>query len=160
MNEAALRELLDRTAIDELHARYLFALDWQDAEAMASMFTEDGVLDWAGGVVTGRAEIRATAAEMLRYFGARGTAEGLDHSPRLRHFVTNKLIRLNGDTATTLAYWFECDNDNRNRWPYVGAYGHYEDELVRTPDGWLFTRRTIYNEMMPQRLAPKVNPAW
>lgn len=35
----------DRAAIEHLMARYLFALDFFDADAYASCFTEDGVLD-------------------------------------------------------------------------------------------------------------------
>ena len=47
----------DRAEIDDLLARYLFALDWQDAEKYGEVFASDGVLVWAGGTVNGRAAI-------------------------------------------------------------------------------------------------------
>lgn len=155
-----VRELLDRLAIDELHGRYIFALDWFDADTVASTFTEDGVLDWAGGVIEGREAIRSAIAGMRAYFGRLEEADTPQRPARLRHFVTNKLIAIEGDEARTLAFWFELNNDNRPRWPYVGAYGHYEDKVVRTGEGWRFSRRTIFNEMMEERKGPAANPAW
>ena len=35
----------DRAEIEDLMARYLFAMDWGDFDAYAATFTEDGVLD-------------------------------------------------------------------------------------------------------------------
>ena len=155
-----VRDLLDRRDIDELHSRYLFGLDWRDADAVASTFAEDGVLDWLGGLVEGREAIREEVKNMKAFFGKFEEADKPSHPSRLRHFVTNKLMKIDGDTATTRAFWFEIDNDNRHRWPYVGAYGHYEDDLVRTPDGWRFKRRKIFNEYTNERIAPAENPGW
>lgn len=160
MDEAMLRDMHDRMTIDELHSRYIFALDWYDADIVASLFAEDGVLDWAGGVVEGREAIRAAVAEMRVYFGKFEAVDAPTRPARLRHFVTNKVMDICGDQARTVAFWFELNNDNRPRWPYVGAYGHYEDTLVRTADGWRFKRRTIFNEMMDERKASPANPAW
>ncbi|HWW66143.1 MAG TPA: nuclear transport factor 2 family protein [Sphingomonadaceae bacterium] len=151
----------DRLAIDDLHARYIFALNWQDADTVASLFAEDGVLDWVGGVVEGREAIRAEVRNMRAFFGRFEEADAPLHPARLRHFVTNKLVDIQGDAAKSIAYWFELNNDNRLRWPYVGAYGHYEDEIRRTPaEGWRFVRRTIFNEQMSERAGPQHNPAW
>lgn len=36
----------DRAAIEDLQARYLFALDFHDPDLYVSTFTEDGVLDY------------------------------------------------------------------------------------------------------------------
>jgi hypothetical protein len=160
MNQPSMQETFDRLAIDELHGRYLFALDWLDADTLSSLFTEDGVLDWAGGVIEGRAAIRRAVIGMEGYFATRGAAESPLRTPRLRHFVTNKIMDIKGDRATTMAFWLELDNDNRHRWPYVGAYGHYEDALIRTNEGWRFSRRTIFNEMMEERKGPAKNPGW
>ena len=97
---------------------------------------------------------------MRAYFGKFEEADKPLRPSRLRHFVTNKLIKIEGDIAHTLAFWFEIDNDNRQRWPYVGAYGHYEDEIVRTPEGWRFKLRKIFNENTDERAAPAKNPGW
>jgi hypothetical protein len=43
----------DRAAIEDLQARYLFALDFHDPDLYVSTFTEDGILDYGNGDVKG-----------------------------------------------------------------------------------------------------------
>lgn len=160
LDSTELQKLIDKMQIDELHSRYLFALDWLDDKILPELFTEDGVLDWVGGVVEGRDALRDAVRNMQAFFGKSQQADAPLRPSRLRHFVTNKVMEIEGDRARTLAFWFEIDNDNRQRWPYVGAYGHYEDELLRTADGWRFKRRKIFNELTDDRAAPASNPAW
>ncbi len=154
----AIDAIADRLAIDDLYSRYIFALNWQDADTVASVFAEDGVLDWAGGVVAGRDAIRGEVERMRTHFARLEEADAPLHPARLRHFLTNKLIDIGWDEARSLAYWLEVNDDNRLRQPYVGAYGHYEDRLRRTPEGWRFVRRTIFNEQMSERAGPRDNP--
>ncbi|MFO1399742.1 MAG: nuclear transport factor 2 family protein [Steroidobacteraceae bacterium] len=148
----------DRVEIQDLQARYMFALDWQDADAYAATFAEDGVLDWAGGIVPGREAIRKEVHGMRAYFAKHEQADAPTRPARLRHFISNVVVDFDGDRATGRAYWFEINDDNRSRLPYVGGYGHYEDELRRVDGHWLFTRRKIYNEMLPDRTARAVDP--
>jgi hypothetical protein len=150
----------DRAEIEDLQGRYLFALDWQDPQLYASTFTPDGVLVWAGGTVTGR---QAIVSEMTkaREVDARAAAGVAPLRPaRRRHFISNLVLRIDGDRATGRAYWFEFNNDIRDRRPYLGAYGHYEDELRRVAGHWLFTRRRIFNEQRDDMVATGTNPAW
>jgi uncharacterized protein (TIGR02246 family) len=153
------RYAADRAEIEDLQARYIFALDWQDADAYAATFTEDGVLDWAGGIVHGREAIRAEVRGMRAAFAKKEAADAPRRPARLRHFTTNAVLRVEGDRATHISYWFELDNDGRDRWPYVGGYGHYEDELRRVDGHWLYTKRKIFNEVMDSRAAGPQNPA-
>ena len=150
----------DRSEIEDLQSRYLFALDWQDPVLYASTFTEDGVLIWAGGTVTGRAAIvkEMTTAKAVDARAAAGVAPL--RPARRRHFISNIVLRIDGDHATGRAYWFEFNDDMRDRRPYLGAYGHYEDELRRVDGRWLFTRRRIFNEQRDDMVASEVNPAW
>jgi len=147
----------DRALIENLQARYLFAIDWLDAERYAATFMEDGELDWAGGVVKGRAAIRAQfEGGFRRMFG---NDDGSHKQPlRLRHFINNLVLKVEGDRATGRAYWFEFLNDNPGRVPMVRAYGHYEDELRRVNGDWLFASRKIINEFLEGRRADPVNP--
>jgi hypothetical protein len=158
--DAAIRYAADRAAIEELLARYLFALNWRDAEAYASTFTEDGVLDWAGGVAEGRAAIAEEMRGADAVFGEKEPADAPHHPARLRHFITNFVLKTDGDAATVRTYWLELNNDNRKRWPYVGGYGHSEDALRKVDGAWLFARRTIFNEILEDRTAGSENPAW
>ena len=59
----------DRAEIADLMARYLFAMDYHDADAYAECFTEDGELDWAMGVARGREAIRAEARSFAGKIG-------------------------------------------------------------------------------------------
>lgn len=150
----------DRSEIEDLQSRYLFALDWQNPQLYASTFTEDGVLVWAGGTVTGR---QAIVNEMTkaREVDARAAAGVAPLRPaRRRHFISNVVLRVEGDRATGRAYWFEFNDDIRDRRPYLGAYGHYEDELRRVDGQWLFSHRRIFNEQRDDMVATDVNPAW
>jgi len=158
--DAAIQYAADRAEIENLQARYLFALDWQDAEAYASTFTEDGVLDWAGGIARGRAAIREEVHGMRAVFARKEEGDAPKRPARLRHFISNFVLKVDGDRAEGRAYWFELNNDNRDRWPYCGGYGHYTDEMARTDGRWLFTYRKIWNEVMADRTAPMANPAW
>jgi uncharacterized protein (TIGR02246 family) len=158
--DAAIQYAADRAEIEDLQARYMFALDWQDAEAYASTFTDDGVLDWAGGVAEGRAAIMEEVRQMRAGFARKAEADAPKRPSRLRHFITNVTLRIDGNQAEGRAYWQELNNDNRERWPYQGSYGHYTDELRRVDGRWLFARRKIWNEIMADRAAPPENPAW
>jgi hypothetical protein len=157
---AALQYAADRAEIEDLQARYMFALDWQDGAVYASTFTPDGVLDWAGGIAQGRAAIAEEVAGMRAVFARKEAADAPRRPARLRHMITNVTLKIDGDTAEGRAYWFELNNDNRDRWPYVGGYGHYIDRLARVDGRWLFIYRKIFNEMLADRTAEAENPAW
>src|SRR4051812_26282895 len=72
---AAVRYAADRAEIENLQARYLFALDWQDPDIYASTFAPEGVLDWAGGVVNGREAIRKEVQGMRETFAKRAAED-------------------------------------------------------------------------------------
>ena len=77
-----------------------------------------------------------------------------------RHFVSNFTVRIDGDHATARSLWFEFNNDGSDRRPYVGAYGHLEDELRHEGGRWLIARHQVFNEQRPGMTAPDRNPAW
>src|SRR6187200_3089239 len=54
----------DRAAIEDLQARYLFAMDFGDPDLYVTMFTEDGILDVGSGEIKGRQAIKETIARM------------------------------------------------------------------------------------------------
>jgi uncharacterized protein (TIGR02246 family) len=150
----------DYAEIDDLMARYLFALDWQDPEMYGNLFTEDGVLVWAGGTVDGRAAI-IQEIHNARAADEKANAATPDLHPfKRRHFISNFTVRIDGDKATARSLWFEFNNDNPERRPYVGAYGHLEDELRRVDGHWLFAHHKVYNEQRPAMTAGDTNPAW
>jgi len=144
---AAVQTMIDKTEIAELQSRYMYAIDWRDADMYAAVFTDDGVLEWPEGSARGKDAIRDSSLKIGAFFDGISASTPNKKPFRLRHFVTNRVINVTGDTAKAWAYWFDFSNDNLARWPYVAGYGFYEDDLVRTPQGWRFSRRQVFNEI-------------
>lgn len=150
----------ERAAIMDLQSRYLFAMDFQDAATYASTFAEDGVLNWARGEIKGR--------KALHEFMASGTYNPTREADKgkwpaaSRHFITNQVIKVEGNTARAMTYWFQATNNTADRRTMVlGLFGHYEDELAKIEGKWYFKKRTIYNEGLEDRhKAGQKNPAW
>lgn len=151
----------DRAEIENLAARYLFALDFRDAKTYSETFTEDGILDYGRGEVKGRKAIFDLIDGMNK---RAGEAEAKDTSglrpPAGRHNISNMVIKVDGNTAKMVAYWFHHGNDNPERTSSADGYGHYVDELVRVNGHWLFKKRKIYNEQVDEWASPPGNPAW
>jgi hypothetical protein len=147
----------DRARIEDLMARYLFAMDWNDYDAYAECFTEDGVLDYAMGFAEGRETIRAEARHFKENVAQMFVRP--DGQPaKLRHVVTHKAIRIEGDRAWNTGSWFEMADDGPECAPKLGSFGHYEDELLKVGGEWKFKRRKIYNEFLKDRGSSAVNP--
>jgi hypothetical protein len=154
---AAVQEMIDKMAIGELQSRYMYALDWYDADMYASVFTEDGVLEWPEGNCKGRKAIHEACVRIGAFYNKLATGSAPTKAAHKRHFLTNRMITVSGDRAQAVSYWFDLFNDNMGRIPYVPAYGHYQDELIRTAEGWRFTSRKIFNEI--SSTSSKENPA-
>lgn len=152
----------DRAQIEDLLARYLFALDWNDFESFGAMFTEDASIEFARGKCVGRDEIVAT----IKGFKERIVEIycDVDGNPGvLRHVLGQTVIRVEGNRAWTRVFWWEGANDGpRNQHdrltPTMGSFGIYEDELIKQDGNWLFTSRRILNEFLPGRESSKENP--
>jgi hypothetical protein len=150
----------DRAAIMDLQGRYLFAMDFQDAATYASTFAEDGVFNWAKGEIKGRKAIYEFMSSGT-YNPARNAEKG-KWPAASRHFITNQVIKVEGNTAKAVTYWFQATNNTADRRTMVlGLFGHYEDELIKINGQWYFKKRTIYNEGLEDRhKAGQKNPAW
>jgi hypothetical protein len=153
----------DRAQIEDLQARYLFALDFHDPQLYASTFTPDGILDYGEGDVKGREAIIKVISGMP---GNRPAAAPTDGTPALRpsagrHQITNIVIKVNGNKAMSRSAWFHVGNDNPQRSNTIGGFGHYEDDLVKINGQWFFTKRKIYNEGSAKwQYKGTGNPAW
>lgn len=59
------------------------------------------------------------------------------------HHISNIVITLNGDTATSRSYGNANIQTSREHPEKVlNLHGFYDDNLVRTPDGWKISQRT------------------
>jgi ketosteroid isomerase-like protein len=152
----------DRAQIEDLMSRYLFAMDYNDFDTYADTFTEDGTLNYATGIITGRENIRAEAKAFKERVGTMFT--DIDGKPSLlRHVLTHSTIRVDGDKAWHTGFWFEFDNGGeRNaagrKTILMGTFGIYEDELRRVDGEWKFYYRNIRNEFLDGRDSGTDNP--
>jgi uncharacterized protein (TIGR02246 family) len=120
----------DKDEIRELLARYCFHLDAEEFDAMAALFTPDGVWETAFGTGRGRDGIIAQA---------RSIASG--PRPRRVHLTTNIVIDLDGDSATVRSNWILFQNTSSG--PAIGSGGAYFDHVVKQDGRWLFRHRRI-----------------
>lgn len=136
-----LQEISDRLEIQDLIARYSYALDSRDFDALDELFTEDAVLDY-----TATGAVRGTLAEMKTF-----VANAFTMFAGTQHLTTQTMIRFDDDGTTAHAK-SAChnpmvfDGDLKPKMMIVGLW--YVDTLVRTPQGWRFHERVeelLYN---------------
>jgi len=154
----------DRAAIIDLQNRYVIAMDYFDADGYAAVFAEDGVLDWARGVVEGREAIRefmSTGTYDLRTIGFQPaeTPDGREWPSTVRHLITNQVIKVNGNTDTAITYWMNYANNADRRQIQWLSFGSWEDEYVKIDGEWFFSLHKIFNEGNPRTFtAGQPNP--
>jgi hypothetical protein len=132
--EKRLRLLEDIEEISKLKARYCNYVDggWDrlthDYDGVASIFTEDGI--WEAG---NRPELRGETREGIReYFKA---AQNISLA---FHRITNPIIEVNGDTATGNWHVLVALTHPNGESVWIG--GVYNDDFVRTGEGWKFKK--------------------
>ncbi len=147
----------DRAEIEDLMARYLFAIDYFDWDSYVGTFAPDGELEFARGVTKGRDAIRKTVMDFSQGIGKfYHTADG--KPAMLRHVILQSSIRVEGDKAWARSLWLEMANHGPNDEPKIGTYGMYEDEMARIDGKWLFTRRNVLNDFLKGRHTGPGNP--
>jgi hypothetical protein len=140
----------DRAEIENLSNRYMVAVDSGDMKTVMDAWADDGVLVWADGVEKGKAAIRRAMSRFAES-RTRSIPRGATSWPRSRHFIVNHVIDVNGDTAKSVAYWFEITNNTPQHDVQLVYFGHYEDELAKRNGHWVFKLRKVYNESLTNR---------
>ena len=147
----------DRAEIEDLMARYLFAIDYADWDAYVATFAPDGELTFASGTSKGREAIRTAVTRFAEGIGRfYHTADG--KPAKLRHIILQSVVRVEGDRAWARTQWLEMANHGEGDQPKIGTYGEYEDELVKLDGHWLFAKRNVLNEFIPSRSSGPGNP--
>jgi ketosteroid isomerase-like protein len=149
-----IRQLLDREEIRQLMYKYGHKWDNLDFEGWADVFTEDGTY-WEGGgpVIKGREALISYAEDTGPRFSGRF------------HIVANQYVDVDGDTAKAHSYFLIVEGLN----PCLS--GTYDDEVVRTRDGWRFAKRVVTclfpagfpiagNDMAAWMFSPSAGGGW
>jgi hypothetical protein len=147
----------DRAQIEDLMARYLFAIDYNDWDSYVETFATDGVIEFASGKAQGREPIRALVTKfaegIVRFYH---TEDG--KPAKLRHVVLQSMIRVEGNRAWGRTLWLEMANHGPMDTMKMGTYGLYEDEFKKVGGDWFIARRVVLNEFIKNRGSGPNNP--
>lgn len=122
----------DKAQIAEVLIRYATGIDFKDWALFRTCWTDDIDVDY--GDLGHFASADALTDLMRRIHDGMG---------QTYHRISNVVIKVDGDRGTARSYvhaLLMAVPEDASSW--VDALGHYDDELVRTPDGWRIDRRT------------------
>ncbi len=145
----SLQEMSDRLEIQDLFARYSFAIDERDWDALDAIFTPDAQIDYTetGGAKGSYAEIKAWLPGALERF------------PMFQHMVATTKLDIAGDEARSRTILFNPmthrAEDGAEQVFFIGLW--YRDRLVRTAGGWRIADR--YEEAGWTHNVPDMAPA-
>lgn len=132
----------DRLEIIELIGRFSHAFDGGDVEAFARVFSENGIFNERIG---GKDFVRGRGQSELREYVQKEMAERGVNQPR--HHVRNTVFfQVADNRVVTRTYMLATNVAGEGRLAAVTATGIYEDEIVRTPEGWrILKRNALYD---------------
>ena len=133
MDGTLLQQLADRLEIGELMARYADIVDRRTWPKMTRVFALEATIDFrpSGGP-------SGPYREMLAWLD-----RALDSWPMHLHMITNLIIDLDGDRATSSCYFHAAiGRESHEGGQYtVTPSGRYLDRLIRTANGWRIVER-------------------
>ena len=131
----------DRIAVEDVMARYVWAVDSLDADGYVAVFAEDAVIDSNGSISKGHEEIRKIVTSLIeRRDGNR--AKGLP-AANLYHVISSVRITFpHPGEALHRSYWQTVRRDKDGRM-IAAAMGRSEDRLVKRDGRWLIQWRKL-----------------
>ena len=131
----------DRIAVEDVMARYVWAVDSLDAEGYVAVFTEDAVIDSNGSISKGHEAIRRVVTNLIKRRDD-DKAKGLPTS-NLYHVISNVRITFpKVNEAVHHSYWQTVRRDKDGKMT-AAAMGRSEDHLVKRNGKWLIQSRKL-----------------
>ena len=131
----------DRMAVEDVMARYVWAVDSLDADGYVAVFTEDAVIDASGNISKGHGEIRKIVTSLIQRRDD-NRAKGLPTS-NLYHMISNVRITFpKPGEALHKSYWQTVHRDKDGKIT-VGGMGRSEDRLIKRNGKWLIQERKL-----------------
>ena len=121
----------DRLAIQELIARYNWAVDLSNGTDFADTFTPDGEFD--------SPTVRLRGRDELRRFGSGEGRAPRKPEERGQHWLTNIILDGHADRASLKAY--VCYQRREDGEIKTTTMGFYQDDLVKLDGCWHFACR-------------------
>ena len=125
--------IADEQALLQLAYRYAQAVDRRDADALVSVFTEDGIIARPGSVWQGHEKLRGIIARLDTLYGT------------TFHTVRNQTATIDGDTAQAETYCVAMHilNSTGEKRTRMDMGIRYQDSFVRQDGVWRFARREL-----------------
>jgi uncharacterized protein (TIGR02246 family) len=131
----------DRIAVEDVMARYVWAVDSLDADGYVAVFADDAVIDSNGSLSKGHEEIRKIVTSLIQRRDD-NKAKGLQAS-NLHHVISNVRITFpKPGEALHQSYWQTVVRDKDGKMT-PAAMGRSEDRLVRRQGKWLIQSRKL-----------------
>ena len=131
----------DRVAVEDVMARYVWAVDSFDPEGYVAVFTEDAIIDSNGSISRGHEEIRKIVTSLIQRRDD-NKAKGLPAS-NLHHMISNVRITFpKPGEALHQSYWQTVLRDTDGKMT-AAAMGRSEDRLVKRNGKWLIQSRKL-----------------
>jgi len=136
----------DRIAVEDVMARYVWAVDSLDAAGYVAVFTEDAVIDSNGSISKGHEEIRRIVTGLIRRRDDNKT-KGLPASNLYQVISSPRITFPAPGEAVHQSYWQTVRRDADGRM-IAAAMGRSEDRLVKRNGKWLiqFRKLTVFTD--------------
>ena len=130
--DARTEESIDKQYIRELQNRYSYAIDSAQYSNLDAMFTPDATYHFVTGFTDNIEALKKTIQDAL---------QPLTSS---QHINGNQWAEIEGDRATAGCYFtVHMFKEGVVDGEHFEMGGRYDDELVRTSEGWRFSKRAI-----------------
>src|SRR5271169_4070194 len=121
-----MNSIADENSLLQLAYRYAQAVDRRDAEALVSLFTEDGIIERPGSVWQGHEKLRGIIARLNTLYGS------------TFHTVRNQTTVIDGTTAQGETYCVAMHilNSADSKRVRMDMGIRYQDSFVRQDGVW------------------------
>ena len=130
--------LLDRIQIEDLLVDYYAPFGGGEQEALASFFTDDGVIDVNGRVYSGHKGIAQAYKDAGSANNGNATFKG-----KFTMLMNNPRIEVKGDTATADVVWTGIVTTKVTDQPHFAEQGKEHDDFVKVKGEWFIKKRII-----------------
>jgi hypothetical protein len=124
----------DKSQITEVLIRYATGIDFKDWALFRTCWTEEVDIDYGDLGTFTKADEFTTLMKQIH-----------DGMGQTYHRLSNLVIDVGGDRATARSYvravLMAIPGDSSS---WIEALGHYDDELVKTADGWRIGKRATH----------------
>jgi uncharacterized protein (TIGR02246 family) len=137
-------EAEDRAQIEKLMWQYVRALDTENADGYAAVYTPDGQFGSGANAVKGREALKKMIND-FRQRTADNEAKTGEKRPAMYHVIANSYLEFTDkDHARLQAYWMTVFATGGEKTPTrVAAAGREVDELARVNGQWLIKARDV-----------------